>query len=215
MQEFFIKNKVFIIGVLATLAVFIGGIYLSSRGSSESTTKVSMDILAPASAQKISTPSATITLVEFGDYECPACATYNVFVKKLLVDEVDKVNFVFRDYPLPQHKNANISSYAAEAAALQGKFWQMHDKLFETQNDWAQVSDPKSIFIGYAKELGLNEVQFEKDLSLDSIKKIVEQGTTDGSLVKLDSTPTFYLNGVKMTLPATYEEFRNLIISAK
>ena len=157
------------------------------------------------------TPSATTTLVEFGDYECPACGVYAPYVKQLLTYFAGKITFVFRNYPLPQHKNALISAYAVEAAGLQGKYWQMHEKVYATQESWVNLSDPKNVFIGYAKDLGLDTSKFTTDMSSSQVKNIVQADINDGNAVGLTETPTFYLNNLKISLTGSYDQFKNLI----
>jgi len=221
-MDFIGRNKVFIGIVAITCILLFGGVFLMSRGSTGSTpTKANPDILMPADSEKTSgivngnyqaaSPSAKVTLVEFGDYECPACGAYHPFVKQLLTDLPGKVNFIFRNFPLSQHTNANISAYAAEAAGIQGKFWQMHDKLYESQNDWSTSSDAKDIFIGYAGTLGLNVDQFKKDIDSQAVKDKIQKGLDDGNLVGITETPTFYLDNVKMSLPGTYGEFKTAV----
>jgi protein-disulfide isomerase len=226
MKEFLSKNKVFVIVVAVTVILILGGVTLFSGKSSTnvSTSKVSTSLLIPQGAIETSgivngnylpaSPSATFTLVEFGDYECPACGAYNPFVKQALTDFAGKIVYVFRNYPLPQHANAQISSDAVEAAGLQGKYWQMHDEVYDTQNNWANLSDPTSIFVGYAKDMGLDTNQFTKDLSSSAVKNKVQNDTNDGNTIGITETPTFYLNGQKMSLTGTYDQFKRLIDSA-
>jgi len=226
MKDFFARNKGFIAVIIGTLILILGGVFLFSKGGSPgiSGNKVSSSLLVPSNAIETSgfangsympaSSSATATLVEFGDYECPACAVYSPLVKQLLTDFAGKIGFVFRNYPLPQHANALISSYAVEAAGLQGKYWQMHDKIYETQNDWVNLSDPKDIFIGYAKDLGLNVDQFISDLSSSGIKDKVQNDLSDVNAIGINETPTFYLNGKKITLTENYNELKSLVQSA-
>ena len=228
MVDFITRNKIFLIVVTLTILLMIGGVYLFSKGGTATTTvgsAVSNNILVPNDSHETSgyidgtykpaTDSAKITLVEFGDFECPACGAYSPFVKQLLTDFSGKINFVFRNYPLPQHANAPISSDAAEAAGLQGKYWQMHDKLYENQNTWATSQDPKSIFIGFAKDLGLDEAKFTTDLDSQVVKDKVSRDLNDGNLVNLTETPTFYLNGNKISpLPASYNDFKSVVENA-
>ena len=222
MKEFFQTNKVFIIVVLATLAVIVGGIFLMGGGSPQTNpTTVNSSILSPAGVYETSgfadgvylaaSPSATVTLVEFGDYECPACAVYAPFIKQVLTEFPGKVNYVFRNYPLPQHKNGPISSYAVEAAGIQDKYWEMQEKVYATQNDWAKLSDPTGLFVEYAKGLELNMDQFLSDMGSQKVKDIVERDTNDGNTVRLSETPTFYINGKKVTLSGDPNQLKNLI----
>jgi len=155
--------------------------------------------------------STKVTLVEFGDYECPACSIYSPFIKQLLTDFSGKMTFVFRNYLLSYHLNAPLASYAVEAAGLQGKYWQMHDKIYETQNDWSGLTNPQDTFVKYAQDLGLDTNKFIEDLASDNIKNKVQKDTQDGNSVKLTETPTFYLNGKKITFTGKYEQFKKLI----
>ncbi len=178
---------------------------LVSKGDYE-TSGIDNGIYLPASS------SAKVTLVEFGDYQCPACGEYHPLVKQLLTEFSGKVNFVFRNFPLSQHANSSISAQAAEAAGLQGKFWEMHDKLYEAQNDWSVSNDAKTIFVGYATTLGLDIDKFKTDIDSSVVKDKVQSDTRDGNLININATPTFYLNGVKLdNLPSSYSDLKNLV----
>jgi protein-disulfide isomerase len=219
------KDKWLVSGIVATIILIAGGVFLMTRGNSGSPSAempISSNILVPEEANITSgiengkylpaSPSAKLTLVEFGDYECPACAEYNPLVKQLLTEFSGKINYVFRSFPLSQHSNAWISSQAAEAAGLQGKYWQMHDKLYESMNDWSASPDAKSIFVGYAQDLDLNVDKFKVDIDSKSVKDKIQKDANDGNLVKLTETPTFYLNGVKIgNLTGNYEDLKKTV----
>jgi len=222
--DFFKRNKVFITIVSATIILFAGGIFLMTRGSpaplAPDNKADTSRLISPNSYETSgfvdgnylpATASATTTLVEFGDYECPACGVYAPYVKQLLTDFAGKITFVFRNYPLPQHKNALISAYAVEAAGLQGKYWQMHEKMYATQNDWVNLNDPKNTFVGYAQNLGLNVDKFTADMDSSQIKDLVQSDMSDGNAVGLTETPTFYLNNLKINITGSYDQFKNLI----
>lgn len=227
MKDFFVRNKVFIIVILATAALLFGGIFLFSKsgGSTNlSGTTVNASLLVPKNDYITSgfvngnylpqSSSASATLVEFGDYECPACGVYSPFVQQLLTDFAGKFNYVFRNYPLPQHTNAPVSSYAVEAAGLQGKFWQMHEKVYSGQNDWANLTDPTPVFMGYATSLNLDITQFTADMNSQAVKDKVQNDLNDGNTIGIDQTPTFYLNGQKINLTGTYNQLMTLIQAA-
>lgn len=211
------RDKGLIIGILVTTVLIVGGVFYFTKDNSGTPTTqapVSSTILVPQDEYKTggivdgnylaASDSAKLTLVEFGDYECPACEQYHPVVKKILIMYPGKINFVFRNFPLTQHKNAQISAQAAEAAGLQNKYWQMHDKIFESSSEWNTSSDAKSVFIGYAENLGLNVEQFKNDIDSSKVKDEIQSDMTDGNLVKLNATPTYYLNGVKLdSLPTT------------
>jgi len=211
-KEFILRNKAFLGISAATLAILLGGVFLMSKNSTDTVNSknVSETVLISEDSQK-SDPSAPLKLVEFGDYQCPACAVYHPFVKQLLSDFPGKINFVYRHFPLPIHKNAVISAYAAEAAGVQGKFWEMHNKIYETQNVWSNSESPADTFVTYAADLGLNIDKFLTDIDSETVKSIVKRGLSDGNLAGINSTPTFFLDGVEMPLFATYDELKKTI----
>jgi protein-disulfide isomerase len=221
-----LKDKGLLIGIIATILIIGGGIYLFSRpttGTPAQSAKVSEEILVPQNAFKSAgfannqylpaTSSAQVTLVEFGDYECPACAQFSPLVKQLMQESGGKVNFVFRNFPLPQHKKGMISAQAAEAAGLQGKFWEMHEKLYASQLEWANSNDALSYFVGYAQSMGLNVDQFKKDMDSKEIKDKISADINDGNLIRINATPTYYVNGMKLeNLPFNYTDFKNQVL---
>jgi protein-disulfide isomerase len=212
MLDFVKRNIAFIAVVLGTVVLLVGGVFLFSKsGSSEG--KVDSSLLIGKDSYQTS-KGAPATLVEFGDYQCPACGSYHTLVKQMLVEFDGKLNFVFRNFPLSQHANANISSYAVEAAGLQGKYWEMHDMVFENQEAWSGSSDARTIFVGYAEKLELNIKQFNIDIDSKKIKDKVSADYADGVNVGINSTPTFFLNGVKLNQVGSYEAFKKLVQDA-
>lgn len=156
--------------------------------------------------------TASVTLVEYGDYQCPACGSYHPLIEQVIAStSPETLRFIFRHFPLPQHTNAIPASRASEAASQQGKFWEMHAMLYEHQGDWEGAKDPKTIFIGYAKELGIDVTKFETDYDLDSTKERITLDYKGGVKAGINSTPTFFINGKKITSPQTYDEFKKLI----
>ena len=226
MKTFLQKNKTLLIIGFVTLAIFIGGIFLFTGGAKTNipTKVVNSSLLVPQNAIMTSgfangnylpaSTSASVTLVVFGDYECPACGEYSPLVKQLLTDFAGKINYVFRNYPLAQHKNAPISSYAVEAAGLQGKYWQMHERLYDTQADWSNLDDPTAVFTGYAKDLNLDLNKFTADINSSVVKDKVQNDLNDGQTIGITETPTFYLNGQKITLTGSYDQLKGLVNSA-
>jgi len=215
MKDFVLRNKVFIGVILATFILLFGGVFLFSRNDpSGDSKKIADTILVPKDSYKFTNASTPLTLVEFGDYQCPACGAYHPLVQKLLEDFSGKLNFVFRHFPLSQHANAPISSYAVEASGLQGKFWEMHDKIYETQGAWSGSADARSIFVGYAKDLGLNVEKFKIDIDSKAVKDKISRDMADGNLINIDSTPTFFLNGEKIKLAGNYEELKKMVQDA-
>lgn len=154
---------------------------------------------------------AKVTLIEYGDFQCPACATYAPIMKKLLDETPNDLRIVYRHFPLLQiHKNALPSSKAAEAAGRQGKFWEMHDKLYETQGDWDDMADPKGKFLEFAKEMGLDEQKFLTDFDSQEVSDKIMADLASGNRLQISSTPTFFLNGKKIQ-SRSYEQFKNSV----
>src|SRR6266581_5620709 len=118
---------------------------------------------------KVSSP---VVLEEYGDYQCPPCGQLYPELKQIEKEYGDQVQIVFHHFPLSKiHKNAMIAAHAAEAARNQNKFWEMHDKLYRNQAQWAEAGDPRPTFISYAKQLGLNIDMFNRDLEANQIDK--------------------------------------------
>ena len=140
---------------------------------------------------------AKVTLSEFGDYECPACEKYQPVIKEQILPKYqDKLKFVFLNYPLPRHKNAQTAAQAAEAAALQGKFWEMHDILYQRQSQWVEQKDPSSKYEEYAKEIGINIDKYRDDYNGQIVFDIINQQAGLGDAFKIPGTPTFFVNGI-------------------
>ncbi len=152
-------------------------------------------------------PDATVTLVEYSDFQCPACAAMVPFVDEVLAKYGDKLRFEYKSFPLITiHSHAVDAAVAAEAAAQQGKFWEMYHKLFENQANWEASANPSSYFIQYASDLGLDVTQFKLQLGAPTLANAVRSGFKDGLNKGFTSTPTFVLNGKKMEFN-TYDDF--------
>lgn len=159
--------------------------------------------------------TGTLQLVEFGDFQCPACGAAHPNIKKLVQEYEGKVTFSFRNFPLTTiHQNAQAGAQAAEAAAEQDKYWEMHDKLYETQNDWSELSDPTDKFASYAKDLGLDADKFKKALTGESVAKIIAQDAADGDALGVQSTPTFFIEGVQHQGSFDYNTLKKAIDDA-
>lgn len=159
--------------------------------------------------------TAPVVIIEYSDFQCPACASYFPVMKSLEQKYGDKLALVYRYYPLTQiHKNADLASRAGEAAAVQGKFWEMHDILFDRQNDWAAGSDVQQQMLDYAAELKLDVNKFKSDLTSQPVKDRVSRDVASGNAVALQGTPTFFLNGQKIANPGSEDAFAKLIDAA-
>ncbi|HWA52361.1 MAG TPA: thioredoxin domain-containing protein [Patescibacteria group bacterium] len=204
------EAKGLIITAAVTLLILIGGVILLSKGGTAKPTPVDSSFLVKSDSHQTN-PGAKVTVVEFGDYECPACGAAYPITKQVLSTYGSQINFVFRNFPLPQHKNAPMAAEAAEAANAQGKFWEMHDKLYDTQNDWADLDNPFNTFVGYAKDLGLNTDQFKSDVQGNKYANVISTDTNDGNAIGINATPTFYVNGIALSGVPSFDDFKSAI----
>ena len=156
-----------------------------------------------------------VVLVEYGDFQCPACAAFQPLVDEIMNTYGDRIQLVFRDFPLPQHQFAVPAARYAEAAGKQGKYWEMYDKIYAGQTKWASLKDADPIFQSYAQDLKLDMVMLKKDMDSDSIKTGIEDDRLSGVKFYVNSTPTFFLNGKKLVFKSlNYEEFKSYIDTA-
>ena len=151
-------------------------------------------------------PSAPITIVMFSDFQCPYCSRAEETVGKVMKAYDGKVRVVFRDFPLPIHPQAEKAAEAAHCAGDQGKYWEMHEKLFANQ----KALEPAALK-GYAKELGLDQAKFDKCLESGDKAKVVEANRKAGEKVGVTGTPAFFVNGLQLTGAQPFEEFKTII----
>ncbi|OHA83510.1 MAG: hypothetical protein A2937_00165 [Candidatus Yonathbacteria bacterium RIFCSPLOWO2_01_FULL_47_33b] len=153
-------------------------------------------------------------LVEYSDFQCPACGMFYPILEEIAASHKDTLSFTYRHFPLPQHKNALAAAYATEAAGLQGKFWEMHAKIFESQDEWSETDTAEATFEKFATELELDMARFTTDRDSQTTKDAVEYDKETGLKSGVNSTPSFYLNGKKMAQPKSAEEFKATIEAA-
>jgi protein-disulfide isomerase len=214
------SNEVKIIAGISiiTLVLVIGAALLFGGSSSSSSDQSAKPIsntsaLVHKDSHEINAHSK-VTLVEFGDFQCPACGAEYPVVTQLLQTYNGKINYVFRNFPLPQHQNAQAAAEAAEAAGAQGKFFDMYNMLYTNQNTWADAGDPMSYFTQYAQALHLNMNQFKSDVTSNKYKNKIQQDINDGYAVGVNATPTFFLNGVPIQGGLPYTDFKARIDQA-
>lgn len=160
--------------------------------------------------------NSKVTLVEYSDFQCPACRNAEGAVQAIMGEFGTHISFTYRNFPLRTiHQNSQISAQAAEAAGMQGKFWEMHSLLFMNQTIWSsQPADVvQATFADYAKQLGLNVEQFKKDMVSEKAASLVDEDAKSGEASGVDSTPTFFLNN-KQLKPQSNDDFRKSIRDA-
>lgn len=213
-----------IIGVVL-LAAVIGGWWLyqsSSKKTPVANTNVRTNTVTPQQPNNATLTSAVVgaqpphfkggqtaqvVLEEFADYQCPTCAVMHPVMNEINSTYGSRIKFIFRNFPLVQiHKNAYDAAVAAEAAGLQGKFWEMQNLLFQNQRNWSNVAEVRPVFEGYAQTLGLDVERFKADMSGMAAKQRVDADLRRAQSLGISSTPTVLVNGrpvpfEQMTVP--------------
>jgi len=210
------KNKnILIIGGLAILVMVLMFVF-RPVGDGENyplPAEAPTPVEIAADDQTKGNPDSTVVLVEYSDFECPACASYWPMLTILAEMYEDEMLFVYRHFPLTSiHRNAHLSARAAEAAGRQGAFWEMHDMIFDNQIAW-RSRNGRPFFISYAEDLGLDIVQFEADLESEEIITKVQRDLASGLNAGVGGTPTFFINGQQIQNPGSLDEFVALIDS--
>jgi protein-disulfide isomerase len=190
------KTTPIIVIVAAVVAAAGIALYLSRQGATEAGGKPSGDAKSAQGNGRIrGAEDAPITLVEYGDYQCPTCGHYHPIIQELLSRYNGKLKLEYHHFPLIQiHPNAMAAALAAEAAGEQGKFWEMHDLLYQRQQEWAPSPNAETNFVQYALQLGLDSNRFMQSMRSPATRDRVLADVTRGSSV-VQGTPTFILNG--------------------
>ena len=197
-------GKMNVKNIIITLLISLGVIALMSvmlfrMGGQEQDTNVVYE--GVAGDERHVKGDGAVVMVEFSDFQCPACKSAEGPVQEILSRYEGQVKFVYRHLPLNTiHPNAQMAAQASEAAHMQGKFYEYHDLLFETQIEWSQESDPRELFVGYAGRLGLDIDKFRSDMESEEAEDIVNKDSLDASRLGLSSTPSFFLNGERVDL---------------
>ena len=142
--------------------------------------------------------TASVALEEFADFQCPACAQLYPMLKSIESEYGARVRVIFREFPLNQHQHAIAAGRVAEAAGLQGRFWEMHDMLYENRATWSKAVDVGPIFEHYARQLGLNLEQFNRDQTSMIVETRISKDHQRGLSLRIKATPTIYLNGAEI-----------------
>ena len=201
---------------LVFIVIFGGLGFLISRNNKVTTTPATKDQLIRPTSHSTVNPNAKVNIVEFGDFQCPACAAAFSIVEELLALYKDnlEVNFVSRNFPLPQHQYALLTAESAEAAGAQGKYWEMYRLLYTNQDEWVNSVDPMSIIIKYATQLKLDVNLFKTEVTTNKYSSIIEQDKQDGIALGINSTPTFFINGIKEVGIQNFADFKARVDTA-
>ena len=189
-----------IVAAVALLALGWGGLlYRNHRQKVITLSKAQQEANRRESSHVRGNPKAPVTITEFGDFQCPPCGKLSEPLNQIESEFEQKAKLVFREFPLPTvHAHALAAAYAAEAAGLQGRFWEMHDILYREQERWSKVPVPEELFSGYAKVIGLDMTQFRKDMAGEEVKARVARDQKRGDDLGVSVTPTLFVNGKSM-----------------
>ncbi len=157
---------------------------------------------------------ANVVLTKYSDFQCPACRSAYPIVKAAVDELEDEVAFVYRHFPLPQFQHNRVAAAASEAAARQGAFWEMHDMIFDGQDQWSRSADSHSIFIQYAEDLDLDIEQFVADMDDEDIHRKIERDRVTAEQKGVRATPTFTINGERIENPGSYDNFISVLEDA-
>jgi protein-disulfide isomerase len=186
--------------------VIVAAVALATLGSGAMLYRAKRSQLLSISANKVlsgkndksihirGNPDAPATLEEFADFQCPPCGSFASFGEELLKQYDSRLRIVFRNFPLPGHKHAREAALAAEAAGLQGRFWEMHDVLYREQAVWSTAPNTRELFESYAGTIGLNLDQFRKDMDGEKARERVDSDHALGDSLGVKLTPTLLIN---------------------
>lgn len=206
-----------IIGIsVVSLLLLIGGVFLfSGKENAESSAKpIDTTLLEGNKRHLKGIESSKVTIVEFADFQCPACARTQPVLNQIMSEYGKEVTFIFRHFPLPQHRNAVLAAKAAEAAGEQGKFFEMANMLYSQQDRWSESGkdDAEEIFKDLARNLALDLETFNNDLESNKYEDLIQADKSVGLQLSVNSTPTIFINGQRILEP-TYENLKKAIIS--
>lgn len=201
------KNPWLIVGVIAVILIG-GSIWYSNQVAERANEGVE------AMTHVAGNPDAEVVLVEYSDYQCPACAQFNPELKKVIEAYGDHFRFEYKHFPLTRiHSLAVPAAKAAEAAGQQGKFFEYTDMLFERQSEWTSNPNTNAVFVRYAEELDLDVSQFRTQMRSSVLDSTIREQMNEALDKGFTGTPTFTLNGERMNI-TTYQDFRDQIVAA-
>jgi protein-disulfide isomerase len=178
--------------VLAIVIIGLGGLFVFTRNKAQA--PGSETVTAVSNHTEGNTASG-VKLLVYGDFQCSACVAFYPIEKQVVDKYIDKISFTFREFPLDSiHPNARASARAAEAAGLQGKFFEMHNMLYENQDSWLNSTSPLTVFEKFATMLGLDANKFKTDFSSEAVNSTINADYKEGTQRGVSGTPSYYLN---------------------
>lgn len=205
-----IRNIIIIFAIC--VLIIGGGIWLYSRSAGETNDYTNkQNVIVRNDSLKVGN-GEKITLVEFADFECPACAIVSPAIEKILEEYKKDITFVFRHFPLTQHYNAVLAGKAGEAANDQGKFAEMYKKIYAERARWGDRKTLQTeVFIQFAREIGLDVEKFRSDIESDKYEEKIKNDFRDGISLGVNSTPTFFINNIKYVGAIPYENLKEIV----
>ena len=202
------KKGWIIFGVIVVL--LLAGLVLVSSKNKVSVSDIDVNAIQTASEKSgniadhvFGKADSKVVLIEYGDFQCPTCGAVHPIVQPLTEKYKDQIAFVFRNFPLTTiHPNARAAAAAAEAAGLQGKYWEMHNVIYDNQDSWSSstADERTNFFVSYAKEIGIDTDKFKTDLDNADVNKKISFDQAIGKRINIQGTPTVYLNGQQLEL---------------
>lgn len=195
--------------LIFSAVLIIGAVFLLGKGDQSPVQNGQVINIDYSKGQKIGSDSAKVKLVEFSDFQCPACQAAQPFVNQA-IENKDDVQFIYRHFPLTQHAHAREAVNFAEYAATEGEFWPVHDKLFETQEEWSQLADVSDYFANLGTQFGLGGAKVKEAITKDQYATRINEDIAAAQAYRVNSTPTFFLNGRKLNL-VNFAELESLV----
>jgi protein-disulfide isomerase len=200
------------LGVIAAIFVVFAAIFVSSSNHNKTGTGATSSVKPTEHIQ--GNTASSVKLVEYGDFQCPYCEAYEPTVESVVATYKDRVAFQFRNFPLVNnHPNAFAAARSAEAAGLQGKYWEMHNFLYSAANwqSWTNTTTPNTYFDSYAQQLGLDVAKFKTDYASETVNNLINADMKAGTDLQISGTPSFFLDGKQVQIANTVEAFSKVI----
>jgi protein-disulfide isomerase len=205
-----------LLGVIVAAGVIWYAVFTASKPAPPAASQPAADAqLVREDSHRVTTPATEkAQLVEFLDFECESCRAAQPLVDELRKEFGDRITFVNRYFPLPGHRNSGTAALAVEAAAQQGKYEQMYARMFDTQPQWGEKQDSQApLFRTFAQELGLDLANYDAAVADEKTIDRIRKDIADGKALGVTGTPTFFLNGQRLTL-STEADFRQKLSDA-